>query len=267
MMGPRGPGMPPWGPRGPGGFGPPGGPGEWGPPGGFGGPRPGGPGHGGPGTDPRSSEEREPTPAGDSKAEELDLSGEIWVETKAEGGKSYYYNATTRATQWTKPEGEGVKILTQTEVEDLQKKMGSEEKEEEEKNHEASKSLSASQTPEGTPGPEGKQDWGPPGGGAQGGLLEECHRGVGPPGGLVGCPHPGRWALGGPGGLGCHPGVWPPLQGLVTPPSRASGPNTPLLTARGTTTTARPRSRCGRSRRSLRTGRSIRSGCTTRGPR
>lgn len=209
MMGPRGPGMPPWGPRGPGGFGPPGGPGEWGPPGGFGGPRPGGPG-----AEPRSSEEKEPTPAGDSKAEELDLSGEIWVETKAEGGKSYYYNATTRATQWTKPEGEGVKILTQTEVEDLQKKMGSEEKEEEEKSQESSKSLSASQTPEGTPGPEGKQDW-----------------------------------------------------ERAPPPSPASGLNTPLLMARGTTTTGRPRSPCGRSRRSSRTGRSTRSGCTTLEPR
>lgn len=222
--------MPPWGPRGPGGFGPPGGPGEWGPPGGFGGPRPGGPGHGGPGTDPRSSEEREPTPAGDSKAEELDLSGEIWVETKAEGGKSYYYNATTRATQWTKPEGEGVKILTQTEVEDLQKKMGSEEKEEEEKNHEASKSLSASQTPEGTPGPEGKQDWGPPGGGpggpggpgmpwgGPGGPPGGMPPWGGPPGGPGGMPPPWAMGPGGPGGPGMPP--W----GMAPPPGAGNAP-------------------------------------------
>lgn len=46
----------------------------------------------------------------------MDLSGEIWVETKTGEGKSYYYNARTRETTWTKPEGEGVKILTQQEV-------------------------------------------------------------------------------------------------------------------------------------------------------
>jgi hypothetical protein len=39
-------------------------------------------------------------------------------------GKVYYYNAATRATQWTKPEGPDVKILTQEEVEKLQKKVG-----------------------------------------------------------------------------------------------------------------------------------------------
>ena len=41
-------------------------------------------------------------------------------------GKSYYYNATTRATQWTLPECPDVKILTQEEVEQLQKKMAEE---------------------------------------------------------------------------------------------------------------------------------------------
>lgn len=46
----------------------------------------------------------------------MDLSGEIWVETKTGEGKSYYYNARTRETTWTKPEGDGVKILTQNEV-------------------------------------------------------------------------------------------------------------------------------------------------------
>ena len=46
----------------------------------------------------------------------MDLSGEIWVETKTGEGKSYYYNARTRETTWTKPEGDGVKILTQQEV-------------------------------------------------------------------------------------------------------------------------------------------------------
>lgn len=45
----------------------------------------------------------------------LDFSGEIWVETKAAEGKSYFYNARTRETTWTKPEG-NVKILLQEQV-------------------------------------------------------------------------------------------------------------------------------------------------------
>lgn len=44
------------------------------------------------------------------------LSGEVWVETKAGDGKVYYYNARTRDTTWTKPEGPDVKILTQEQV-------------------------------------------------------------------------------------------------------------------------------------------------------
>merc|ERR1712083_238661 len=64
-----------------------------------------------------------PDPKQQGKDLGIDLSGEIWVETKADGGKSYYYNATTRATQWTLPQGKDVKILTQDEVEVLQKKM------------------------------------------------------------------------------------------------------------------------------------------------
>lgn len=45
----------------------------------------------------------------------MDFSGEIWVETKASEGKSYFYNARTRETTWTKPEG-NVKILLQEQV-------------------------------------------------------------------------------------------------------------------------------------------------------
>ena len=40
----------------------------------------------------------------------------VWVETKNDDGKLYYYNAQSRETTWTQPEGEGVRILTQQEV-------------------------------------------------------------------------------------------------------------------------------------------------------
>lgn len=42
---------------------------------------------------------------------------ELWVETKTEDGKSYYYHAMTRETTWTRPEGPNVKIMAQNEVE------------------------------------------------------------------------------------------------------------------------------------------------------
>lgn len=41
---------------------------------------------------------------------------EVWVETKAGDGKSYYYHSKTRETTWTKPEGPNVKILSQQQV-------------------------------------------------------------------------------------------------------------------------------------------------------
>ncbi|XP_022218731.2 transcription elongation regulator 1 isoform X2 [Drosophila obscura] len=47
---------------------------------------------------------------------------EIWVETKAEDGRSYYYHAVTRETTWTRPDGPTVKIMTQTEVEEMAKR-------------------------------------------------------------------------------------------------------------------------------------------------
>jgi len=50
----------------------------------------------------------------------IDLSGEVWVETKTEEGKSYFYNARTRETTWSRPEeAPGVRILSQTQVEQL----------------------------------------------------------------------------------------------------------------------------------------------------
>uniref|UniRef100_T1IIS2 Transcription elongation regulator 1 n=1 Tax=Strigamia maritima TaxID=126957 RepID=T1IIS2_STRMM len=45
----------------------------------------------------------------------IDLSGEIWVENKTAEGKSYFYNARTRETAWTKPEN--VKVIMQEQVE------------------------------------------------------------------------------------------------------------------------------------------------------
>lgn len=44
----------------------------------------------------------------------------MWVETKTDEGKSYYYNAITRETTWTRPEGQFVKIMGQNEVEAMQ---------------------------------------------------------------------------------------------------------------------------------------------------
>uniref|UniRef100_A0A0K8T1V0 Transcription elongation regulator 1 n=2 Tax=Lygus hesperus TaxID=30085 RepID=A0A0K8T1V0_LYGHE len=46
-----------------------------------------------------------------------DLSGgEVWVEAKAGDGKAYFYNARTRETTWTKPEG-NVKVIMQEQLE------------------------------------------------------------------------------------------------------------------------------------------------------
>ncbi len=42
---------------------------------------------------------------------------EIWVQNKTGDGKIYYYNARTRESSWTKPEGGNIKVLTQEEVE------------------------------------------------------------------------------------------------------------------------------------------------------
>lgn len=44
---------------------------------------------------------------------------ELWVEIKTEG-KSYYYHAITRETTWTRPEGQFVKVMSQSEIEAMQ---------------------------------------------------------------------------------------------------------------------------------------------------
>ena len=46
----------------------------------------------------------------------LDLNGEVWVETKTQDGKCYYYNIRSRETTWTKPEGPNVKVMVQDQV-------------------------------------------------------------------------------------------------------------------------------------------------------
>lgn len=45
----------------------------------------------------------------------------MWVETPTEDGKSYYYHAMSRETTWTRPEGPNIKIMTQSEVETMNK--------------------------------------------------------------------------------------------------------------------------------------------------
>ncbi|VEN35256.1 unnamed protein product [Callosobruchus maculatus] len=47
----------------------------------------------------------------------LDQPSEVWVETKTPEGKSYYYNARSRETTWTKPDGPNVKVISQDQVE------------------------------------------------------------------------------------------------------------------------------------------------------
>ena len=221
-FGPRGPppgwdpnfmgGPPGWGPRGPPNrmFGPgPGGPGGPHGPGGPGGP--GGP-HGPHGWDQDGDDynEEDDNKRGKKDKEKedvgVDLSGEIWVETAAEGGKMYYYNAATRATQWTKPEGPDVKVLSQDEVEKLQKKMNEGDPKKQE--------------------PEGQGQPGPGGPAGHGGPPEGFNPMNGPPPQFPGMP-PFSGPPGGPGGppppWGMPPwGGMPPGPGM--PPPWMGGP-------------------------------------------
>ncbi len=123
-MGPPPPGMmPPWGMGPPPTNGPPPGWGD-GPPPGMPPPHGGPPGSGPPSSGPGTSGGPPGSRPGDKDSLGIDLSGEVWVETKNDDKKSYFYNARTRETTWTKPEGDNVKILSQSEVEELTKQMG-----------------------------------------------------------------------------------------------------------------------------------------------
>ncbi|GBP27166.1 Transcription elongation regulator 1 [Eumeta japonica] len=118
------------GPRfGPGGNGPGNFEGNWGPmgpppPGMMGGPPPYGPppgmmGPGGPmGPPPNMMGQGPPPFGGPPGMPPPNMTPELWIETKSEDGKSYYYHSRTRETTWTRPqEGPACKIMTQTEME------------------------------------------------------------------------------------------------------------------------------------------------------
>ena len=164
---------------------------------------------------------------------------EVWVETKSgDDGKCYYYNAKTRETTWTKPEEkEGVKVLTQEQVEELAQKLKS--KEAVEKKVQANEPFN---------GPPGAMEDGPPGassesvpfgmpsnnGPPQFGMPPPFGMPPGPGGPPPFMPPPGfppPWGMP-PGGMpppgGPPPGFPPPWMGGVPPPMSGGPPGHPM---------------------------------------
>ncbi|KAK9509007.1 hypothetical protein O3M35_006424 [Rhynocoris fuscipes] len=162
-------------------------------------------------------------PPGSGPPPQLDLSGEVWVETKSGDGKSYYYNARTRETTWTKPEG-NVKILLQEQVEAMAQAAGvvpntgqTDDKGQPTQNGPTQQQMDMQQQP--PPGmPPGMMQVGPPGG--PGGPPGGPPMGMPPPG--FGGPPPG---YGGPPPFGMPPPGFPFPGGF--PPPWATGPMGP----------------------------------------
>ncbi|XP_049540078.1 transcription elongation regulator 1 isoform X1 [Anopheles darlingi] len=48
---------------------------------------------------------------------------DLWVETKTADGKSYYYHSVTRETTWTRPHGPSVNVMSQSEIEAVNKQQ------------------------------------------------------------------------------------------------------------------------------------------------
>ncbi|XP_049294274.1 transcription elongation regulator 1 [Anopheles funestus] len=72
---------------------------------------------------------------------------DLWVETKTADGKSYYYHAVSRETTWTRPEGPNVNVMTQVEVEALNKQQLQQPKSAEQKVAEAMATSASSAVP------------------------------------------------------------------------------------------------------------------------
>lgn len=68
---------------------------------------------------------------------------ELWVETKTEEGKSYYYHALSRETTWTRPEGSHIKIMSQSDVEALTIKNQQQQQQNQQQQQPAQQSNSA----------------------------------------------------------------------------------------------------------------------------